>query len=167
MSSSWDNLKIHSDPTRLRLLALLSPALRAEEPKKPLIDPNEHSCGTVYPHGAAELAQPEPGFYIVGMKSYGRAPTFLITTGNEQVRSIAAALAGDLEAADAVELVLPETGVCSATLPLTDDTSGGCCGGEVVPDEAHRPLPVGLAPQGFATGVAGGGLVGAGAGCCS
>ncbi|MGH3371932.1 MAG: flavoprotein, partial [Nocardioidaceae bacterium] len=76
--------------------------------------------------------QPEPGFYVVGMKSYGRAPTFLITTGNEQVRSVAAALAGDLDAADAVELVLPETGVCSANLPLADDrqlvlTGGGCC----------------------------------------
>jgi hypothetical protein len=37
----------------------------------PLIDPNVHSCGTVYPHGAAELAHPEPDFYVVGMKSYG------------------------------------------------------------------------------------------------
>ena len=46
------------------------------------------------------------------MKSYGRAPTFLAMTGYEQVRSVAAALAGDLEAADRVELTLPETGVC-------------------------------------------------------
>jgi hypothetical protein len=44
------------------------------------------------------------------MKSYGRAPTFLMLTGYEQVRSIAAALAGDREAADRVELVLPKTG---------------------------------------------------------
>ena len=145
----------------------LDPGLEAPSQLAPLIDPQFHSCGTVPPHGHRDLQQPEPGFYIVGMKSYGRAPTFLITTGNEQVRSIAAALAGDLEAADAVELVLPETGVCSTTLPLADDASGGCCGGEVVPDEAHRPLPVGLVPQGFATDVAGGGLVGAGAGCCS
>ena len=33
-------------------------------------------------------------------------------TGYEQVRSIAAALAGDLDAAARVELRLPETGVC-------------------------------------------------------
>jgi hypothetical protein len=79
----------------------------------PLIDPNEHSCGTVRPHGAAELSQEEPGFYFAGMKSYGRAPTFLMITGYEQVRSIAAAIAGDREAAARVELVLPETGVCS------------------------------------------------------
>jgi hypothetical protein len=67
------------------------------------------------------------------MKSYGRAPTFLITTGNEQVRSIAAHLAGDEAAADEVQLVLPETGVCSVDLALTDDTTaatGGCCGTE-------------------------------------
>ena len=47
------------------------------------------------------------------MKSYGRAPTFLALTGYEQVRSIAARLAGDPESAARVELVLPETGVCS------------------------------------------------------
>lgn len=88
----------------------------------PLIDPNEHSCGTVRPHGARELAHPERDFYIVGMKSYGRAPTFLLATGYEQVRSVAAMLAGDVAAAERVELALPETGVCS-----TDAGGGGCC----------------------------------------
>lgn len=85
----------------------------------PLIDPNSHSCGTVPPHGAAVLAHPEPDFTIVGMKSYGRAPTFLLATGYEQVRSVVAAIAGDHEAAARVELSLPETGVCS--------TDGGSC----------------------------------------
>jgi hypothetical protein len=60
-----------------------------------------------------ELSHPEPGFFVVGMKSYGRAPTFLLRTGYEQVRSVVAALAGDLESASQVELVLPETGACS------------------------------------------------------
>ncbi|MFF0911504.1 NAD(P)-binding domain-containing protein [Microbacterium enclense] len=86
----------------------------------PLIDPNVHSCGTVEPHGFRELTHPERGFFIVGMKSYGRAPTFLLATGYEQVRSVAAWLAGDLAAASRVELSLPVTGVCS-----TD--AGGCC----------------------------------------
>jgi thioredoxin reductase len=90
----------------------------------PLIDPNEHSCGTVRPHGARELAHPEKDFFVVGMKSYGRAPTFLLATGYEQVRSVAALLAGDVEAAERVELELPETGVCSAP----SDEGGGCCG---------------------------------------
>lgn len=81
----------------------------------PLIDPNVHSCGTVPPHGAVELAHPEQDFYLVGMKSYGRAPTFLLLTGYEQVRSVTAALAGDWEAARDVQLVLPETGVCSTS----------------------------------------------------
>jgi hypothetical protein len=79
----------------------------------PLIDPNVHSCGTVPPHGADELVHPEPNFYMIGMKSYGRAPTFLMLTGYEQARSVVAALAGDWEAARRVELTLPETGVCS------------------------------------------------------
>jgi len=90
----------------------LDSAIEAPVALAPLIDPNEHSCGTVRPHGARELAQDEPGFYFAGMKSYGRAPTFLMITGYEQVRSIAAEIAGDREAAERVELKLPETGVC-------------------------------------------------------
>ncbi|MGX5695822.1 FAD-dependent oxidoreductase [Agromyces soli] len=103
-----------------------------EAPKRlaPLIDPNVHSCGTVEPHGFAELTHPEHGFFIVGMKSYGRAPTFLLATGYEQVRSVTAWLAGDLAAATNVELVLPATGVCSTD--LGDASTGGassCCSG--------------------------------------
>ncbi|KXX63016.1 NAD(P)-binding domain-containing protein [Rhodococcus sp. LB1] len=90
----------------------LDPVLQAPVELAPLIDPNVHSCGTVYPHGVAELSHPEPNVFLVGMKSYGRAPTFLAMTGYEQVRSIAAALAGDHDAAARVELTLPETGVC-------------------------------------------------------
>lgn len=95
----------------------IDPGVEAPAQLAPLIDPNFHSCGTVEPHGAAMLAHPDENLYIVGMKSYGRAPTFLLMTGYEQVRSIAAAIAGDTEAAERVELVLPETGVC-----CTDDT---------------------------------------------
>jgi thioredoxin reductase len=101
----------------------LDAALEAPTALAPLIDPNVHSCGTVPPHGADELKHPEPNFFIVGMKSYGRAPTFLTLTGYEQVRSVVAALVGDWEAARNVELVLPETGVCS-----TDAGDGGGCG---------------------------------------
>lgn len=93
----------------------LDPALGCTRALAPLIDPNQHSCGTVRPHGVDELAHPEPGYYIVGMKSYGRAPTFLMATGYEQVRSITAALVGDWAGAREVRLDLPETGVCSAT----------------------------------------------------
>ena len=101
----------------------LDPWLEAPETLAPLIDPNLHSCGTVYPHGAAELAHPEKDFYVVGMKSYGRAPTFLLLTGYEQVRSVVCALVGDEEGARNVELVLPETGVCQ-----TDLGGASCCG---------------------------------------
>ncbi|MQA82511.1 MAG: flavoprotein [Streptosporangiales bacterium] len=93
----------------------LDPVLEASKDLAPLIDPNVHSCGTVYPHGVDELSHPEPGYYAVGAKSYGRAPTFLMATGYEQVRSIVAALAGDWDAARQVQLELPETGVCSVT----------------------------------------------------
>ena len=91
----------------------LDPWLESTKALGPLIDPNEHSCGSVPPHGHRELAHPEPGFYTVGIKSYGRAPTFLLLTGYEQVRSVAAAIAGDMAAADDLRLVLPETGVCT------------------------------------------------------
>jgi hypothetical protein len=106
----------------------LDPAIEAPVALAPLIDPNEHSCGTVRPHGARELAHDEPGFYLAGMKSYGRAPTFLMMTGYEQVRSIAADLAGDRAAAERVELVLPETGVCTRG-GVESGEAAGCCGG--------------------------------------
>jgi hypothetical protein len=47
-------------------------------------------------------------------------------TGYEQARSVVAAIAGDWDAARRVELVLPETGVCS-TDPV-DGGAAGCCG---------------------------------------
>jgi thioredoxin reductase len=97
----------------------LDPAVESPSTLAPLIDPNLHSCGTVRPHGFEELKQPEKDFFVVGMKSYGRAPTFLLLTGYEQVRSIAAALTGDLKSAREVRLKLPETGVCSlSALPV-------------------------------------------------
>ncbi|GAB2953325.1 FAD-dependent oxidoreductase [Nonomuraea fastidiosa] len=134
----------HTIAAELRLD--LDPVLGSTRALAPLIDPNQHSCGTVPPHGADELAHPEPGYYAIGVKSYGRAPTFLLATGYEQARSVVAALAGDREAARNVQLDLPETGVCSSSLaeaqeqrvslsagiggtPLPLATSqGGCCG---------------------------------------
>ncbi|NYG59281.1 hypothetical protein BJ980_002204 [Nocardioides daedukensis] len=113
----------------------LDPVLSAPTQLAPLIDPNVHSCGTVYPHGARELAQPESGLHLVGMKSYGRAPSFLALTGFEQTRSVVAAIAGDHEAAERVELTLPESGVCGGSgvfdAPAEVDGTadgGGCCG---------------------------------------
>lgn len=116
------------DLDMLRELRLeLDPALESTRALAPMIDPNIHSCGTVRPHGEAELRQPEKDFYIVGMKSYGRAPTFLLATGYEQVRSVVAGLVGDWEAAAKVELNLPETGVCSSELG-GDSGGAACCG---------------------------------------
>jgi len=102
----------------------IDPALESVQYLSELIDPNIHSCGTVPPHGEAELRHPESNFYIVGMKSYGRAPTFLLATGYEQVRSIAAQLTGDEVAAREVQLCLPETGVCGTDLSAD---SNACC----------------------------------------
>lgn len=97
------------------------------------IDPNVHTCGTVEPHGFAELQHPEPNFFLAGMKSYGRAPTFLLATGYERVRSITAWIAGDLAAVNRVTLELPATGVCSTSLPA----NGASCGTER-PTQARR-----------------------------
>ena len=114
----------------LRLMAELrlelDPATQSPIRLAPMIDPNVHSCGTVRPHGASELGHPDEGVFVVGMKSYGRAPTFLMLTGYEQVRSVVAALAGDLEAAKRVELVLPETGVCNTQVRRAS-AEAKCC----------------------------------------
>lgn len=117
----------------------LDPGLEAPTRLAPLIDPAVHSCGSVPPHGHRELAHPEPGFYVAGMKSYGRAPTFLITTGNEQVRSIAAAIAGDLASADEVRLVLPETGGCSVDLVASGAATRPAADADPDPDRRLEP----------------------------
>jgi thioredoxin reductase len=104
----------------------LDPWLESTEQLAPLIDPNLHSCGSVPPHGHRELAHPERGYYAIGAKSYGRAPNFLLATGYEQARSVVAALAGNLVAADEVHLELPETGVCVTDF-ADERPAGGCC----------------------------------------
>lgn len=122
----------------------LDPTLEAPRNIAAEIDPNVHSCGSVQATGAADLAQPEPDLYLVGMKSYGRAPTFLAMTGYEQVRSVVAELAGDHEAAARVELVLPDTGVCGGSGVFDDPdgvSAGGCCGAP-----ATEVLTIGRAP---------------------
>lgn len=123
----------------------------------PLIDPNLHSCGSVRPHGAEELQHPDANLFIVGMKSYGRAPTFLLLTGYEQVRSVVAAIAGDWEAARRVELVLPETGVCITQFADEPEANGtasasSCCGTQAAVIAAPTPAVANAA----ATGCCGG-----------
>ena len=106
----------------------VDPVVESTAAMAPLIDPNIHSCGSVPPHGVDELAHPDAGYYAIGMKSYGRAPTFLLVTGYEQARSVVAEIAGDRDAARRIELALPETGVCSstATASATPDSGSEC-----------------------------------------
>ncbi|BCJ75215.1 flavoprotein [Catellatospora sp. IY07-71] len=137
----------HTMAAELRLD--LDPIMGSTRALAPLIDPNQHSCGTVPPHGVDELTQPEPGYYAIGAKSYGRAPTFLMATGYEQARSVVAALAGDWAAARDVQLELPETGVCSSSAALGADDDASCCG-------APEPAAQAAVSRGLATGVAGG-----------
>ncbi|MEV6012212.1 FAD-dependent oxidoreductase [Streptomyces sp. NPDC051976] len=142
----------------------LDERLQAPLALAPLIDPNQHSCGTVYPHGHQELSHPEPGIYLVGMKSYGRAPTFLAMTGYEQVRSVAAAIAGDLEAADRVELTLPESGVCGGAglfdEPNAQQNGGGCCAPAPSPAPTLVRIGVGATAAGEADQASSGGCCG-------
>lgn len=108
----------------------LDEAIESTRVLAPLIDPNVHSCGTVRPHSYRALMQPETGLFVAGVKSYGRAPTFLLATGYEQVRSISAYLSGDRARADRVNLVLPESGVCggsTAAAAASGAAAAGCC----------------------------------------
>ncbi len=128
----------------------LDPILGSTRALAPLIDPNKHSCGTVPPHGVDELTHPETGYYAIGAKSYGRAPTFLLATGYEQARSVVAALDGDWEAARDVRLELPETGVCSSNLAVGGggQEASGCCGS--APQAVEISVSAG---RGLATGL--------------
>ncbi|REF30016.1 FAD-dependent oxidoreductase [Calidifontibacter indicus] len=126
----------------------LDQRLQAPSKLAPEIDPNWHSCGSVQPHGHDVLAQPDAGLYLAGMKSYGRAPSFLAMTGFEQARSIAAALAGDLESANTVQLSLPDTGVCGGAGLFDGEEGGG--GGCCAPAPAG-PQPISLAGLGLSS----------------
>ena len=110
----------HAIAAELRLA--LEPALESAAALGPLIDPNVHTCGTVPAHGIAELAHPEPGYVVVGIKSYGRAPTFLLATGYQQVRSVAAALAGDRTDATRRDQGPPAAAVCATNRTLLAGT---------------------------------------------
>lgn len=130
------------DTGMLRELRIdLDPALEAVAGIASEIDPNVHSCGSVAATGARQLAQPEHGLFIVGAKSYGRAPTFLALTGYEQVRSVAAHLAGDHESAARNELSMPDTGVCGGSGDF-DDNAGGCCAAPSTLQIGRSPLSV-------------------------
>jgi hypothetical protein len=124
------------------LRVTLDPALDAVAGIAAEIDPNIHSCGSVSATGARQLAQPEHDLFIVGAKSYGRAPTFLALTGFEQVRSVVAHLAGDPVSAARNELVLPATGVCGGAGGF-ETASGGCCAAPSVLQIGARPVEVG------------------------
>jgi thioredoxin reductase len=117
----------------------LDPAVESPKALGPLIDPNVHSCGSVPPHGAEELKHPEPNVFAIGMKSYGRAPTFLMLTGYEQARSVISAIAGDWQSARRVELVLPETGVCSVERDA--GATASCC--SAAPEPVAVPITIG------------------------
>lgn len=47
--------------------------------------------------GPEVLVNPEPGFFILGMKSYGRNSAFLLSTGYEQVRDVFRLVTGQAE----------------------------------------------------------------------
>jgi hypothetical protein len=106
----------HSIAAELRLD--LEPALESAAALGPIIDPNVHTCGSVPAHGIAELAHPEPGYVVVGMKSYGRAPTFLLATGYQQVRSVVATLAGDHAGASRRDQGPPAAALCASNRNL-------------------------------------------------
>ncbi|MCL3817414.1 NAD(P)-binding protein [Aeromicrobium wangtongii] len=123
----------------------VDPVLGAPRALAPHIDPRFHSCGSVQPHGADLLSHPERDLFVVGMKSYGRATSFLALTGFEQVRSVAAHLAGDHEAAAKVDLVLPETGVCGGAGDFGAGADSGCC---AAPEPQSLGLTIGVGRPG-------------------
>jgi thioredoxin reductase len=51
-------------------------------------------CLQVLPHGAETLRNPEPNFYILGAKSYGRNSHFLLRNGFDQIREVFTLITG-------------------------------------------------------------------------
>lgn len=131
------------DLSFLRELRLtFDPALEAPSGVASIIDPRLHSCCGVPGHGEAALRHPEPNFYVAGMKSYGRTPTFLLAMGYEQVRSIAASLAGDHAAAAANRLEAAASAACSCA--PSGDAAAACCAPKLPGPSGREGDPVGL-----------------------
>ncbi|MFZ5895459.1 MAG: FAD-dependent oxidoreductase [Myxococcota bacterium] len=118
------------DLSMLRELQLsLDPVFECPKQLAELVDARRFPCGSAPAHGIEKLVHPETGFFVVGSKSYGRASTFLLTSGYEQVRSIAAALAGDRESSLRTEITMPAGscgGDCGTGCCTTETGSGGC-----------------------------------------
>ncbi|HXL15350.1 MAG TPA: flavoprotein, partial [Methylomirabilota bacterium] len=68
----------------------LAAAILAAESKDPEA---AQSCLGQVPHGPETLKNPEPGFYILGAKSYGRRPMFLLTLAHRQIEDVMALIA--------------------------------------------------------------------------
>jgi hypothetical protein len=65
-----------------------------------LLASSSADCLTQVSHGAETLRNPEPAFYILGMKSYGRNSSFLLRVGWEQVDEVFSLLGAAEQAAD-------------------------------------------------------------------
>ena len=61
-----------------------------------LLGASAGDCLTTPAFGADVLTNPEPDFFILGHKSYGRNPNFLLETGYKQVAEVVARLTGEL-----------------------------------------------------------------------
>lgn len=60
-----------------------------------LLGETSGDCLAQESHGADTLVNPEPGFFLLGSKSYGRNTTFLLRTGWEQVDEVLGLLAAE------------------------------------------------------------------------
>ncbi len=90
----YRELRVHlcydTDAPMALAAALL--AARAADPERSGRSPVSGDCLTQTTHGPETLRTTEPGFYVIGAKSYGRAPDFLLRVGYEQVQEVAALL---------------------------------------------------------------------------
>ncbi len=59
-----------------------------------LLKQGASDCLAIGPQGANALRTPEPNFYVLGAKSYGRNAQFLLRNGFEQVREVFTLIAG-------------------------------------------------------------------------
>ena len=67
-----------------------------------LMDSGAADCLAQPALGVDALRNPEPRFFVLGIKSYGRNPTFLLRVGWEQVAEVFAALDVELPVPAAV-----------------------------------------------------------------
>ena len=90
--------------------------------------------------GPELLTTPEPRFYVLGSKSYGRSSSFLLSLGHQQVSAVVGMLQAEL--LHAAEAAAEADGAAAGGAAESGAAEGGDAGGEPAAEPTAEPPAV-------------------------